>query len=81
VPVRPGEIFHVPGNAPHAWRNGGDEPAEAILVSTTRIGRFFRELAGAPGGATVEHLLDLGTRYGYWNATPEENAAVGIRLA
>ena len=48
-----------------------------ILVSTARIGRFFREVA-APSGDPIEHFLATAERYGYWNATPEENAAVGL---
>ncbi len=77
VPVGPGEVFHIPGGARHAWRNPSDEPAAMIMVSTARMGRFFREVA-AP--ATFEHFLETAARYGYWNASPEENAAVGVHL-
>ena len=85
IPVGPGDIFHVPGNAKHAWRNPSPEPAVTIIVSTTRIGRFFRELgtpvgttAGPPSDDAIQRFLEAAERYGYWNATPEENAAVGL---
>ena len=40
-------------------------------------------MTGAPQPVSPEELtrfLRVATAYGYWNATPEENAAVGIRL-
>jgi hypothetical protein len=90
VPVRPGDVFHVPGHAKHAWRNPSSEPAVTIIVSTARIGRFFRELgtparaagtiARPPSDAQVRRFLETAERYGYWNATPEENEAVGLHL-
>jgi hypothetical protein len=47
-----------------------------LVVSTAKLGRFFREVAGEP----LPRFLAIAARYGYWNATPEENAAVGLRL-
>jgi quercetin dioxygenase-like cupin family protein len=91
VAIGPQGVFHVPGGAKHAWRNRSDQPAVMNLVSTNRIACFFREVGTpvAPRGSTagvppseavVEHFLETAARYGYWNATPEENAAVGIAL-
>ena len=77
VPVGPGDVFHIPGGARHAWRNPSDASAAMIIVSTVRIGRFFREVATR---ATPEHFVETAARYGYWNATPEENAAAGLPL-
>jgi len=71
--IGPGDVFHVPGDARHAWRNLGRDPAVMIVVSTNRMGRFLRELASAP-----EEFLETSERYGYWNATPEENAEIGV---
>lgn len=76
VPVRPRNFFHVPGDVRHAWRNVAAEPAVMLIVSTAKLGRFFREVAGA----SLPRFLEVAERYGYWNATPEENAAVGLRL-
>jgi len=87
IEVRPGDIFHVPGGAMHAFRNQTGEPAIMLIVSTDRIGRFFQEV-GSPvrDGPQVrpfdpfERFLQASKRYGYWNASPEENARVGIVL-
>jgi quercetin dioxygenase-like cupin family protein len=87
VRLEPGDIFHVPGHAKHAWRNRASEPAVMLLISTSKIGRFFKELgtparAGGPhpppSSQDVRRLQQASERYGYWNATPEENARVGI---
>jgi len=85
--IKPGNVFHVPGGAQHAFRNFGREPAVSLVVSTSRLGRFFSEV-GIPAGlaarppfaAQVRRFLDVAARYGYWNATPEENAAIGLAL-
>jgi hypothetical protein len=83
-------VFHVPGGAKHAFRNDGADDAVMLIVSTAKIGRFFRELgvpvapgappAGPPARGRIQRFLETSARYGYWNATPEENARIGIRL-
>jgi|RhiMetdeSRZDD1v2_1073273.scaffolds.fasta_scaffold16810_4 quercetin dioxygenase-like cupin family protein len=88
VPVRTGDFFHVPGGAPHAFRNPSRAPVAMVLVSTSRLGRFFQETGApaAPGAAPawppaadrVAHFIATAERYGYWNAMPDENAAVGL---
>ncbi|TIL37632.1 MAG: hypothetical protein E5Y61_01075 [Mesorhizobium sp.] len=59
-----------------------------ILVSTSTIGRFFREIgkpitgesrhSDPPSADAMQHFLKTAAAYGYWNATPEENASVGL---
>lgn len=87
IRIRPGDIFHVPGGAMHAFRNRTDDPAVMFIVSTDRIGRFFQEVGSpmhegqqAPPSEVIERFLRTSERYGYWNAGPEENARVGIAL-
>lgn len=89
VPVRPGQVFHVPGHVRHAWRNPSAEPAVSICISTPTMGRFFIEAGtpvtpGAPpappSAEVIQRFLDTAARYGYWTATPEENEQVGITL-
>jgi quercetin dioxygenase-like cupin family protein len=85
LPVGAGDLFHVPGGDKHAWRNSGREPAAMLMTSTRRIGTFFREIAALDGSCppsqeTLDHFLATAERYGYWNATPEENAEVGLAL-
>jgi mannose-6-phosphate isomerase-like protein (cupin superfamily) len=70
-----GDVHHVPGHARHAWRNVSRGPAEMFLVTTGTLARFFREVAADP-----DSFLEISDRYGYWNATPEENAAIGLTV-
>jgi quercetin dioxygenase-like cupin family protein len=89
--IEPGTVFHVPGGARHAFRNQAMEPAVMFVVSTSRIGRFFQEIgvqvsphaqpSGPPSRKRIQHFLETAQRYEYWNATPEENARIGITLA
>jgi quercetin dioxygenase-like cupin family protein len=44
ITIRPGDIFHVPGHAKHAFRNRKNIPAVMMIVSTDKIGPFL------PGG-------------------------------
>ncbi len=90
VPIEPGQTFHVPPNAKHAWRNRQQVPAIMIVISTSKMGRFFQEVgktavsgrpAPAPSPGAVEHFLRTAEKYGYWNASPDENARVGLSLA
>jgi uncharacterized RmlC-like cupin family protein len=85
IPIRAGDVFHVPGGARHAFRNRSREPVVTVLVSTVRLARFFHEAAApddpgvAPGDEAVRHFAETAARYGHWLATPKENAAVGLR--
>jgi hypothetical protein len=84
--IGPGDVFHVPGGAQHAFRSISPDPTTMIVVTTASIARFFREV-GTPVGVepppleeVLARFLAASERYGYWNATPEENAAVGVPL-
>ncbi len=70
------DVVHVPGGKRHAFRNTGSAPAVMILVTTARLGRFFREVAGGD----AQRFAATAARYGHWLGTPEENAAVGLTL-
>lgn len=80
-----GDYVRLPGDVPHAIRNNSDEPAVVLMVTTARMGKFFREV-GRPAGSPpptageVARFVEVAGRYGYLLATPEENAAVGIAL-
>jgi quercetin dioxygenase-like cupin family protein len=95
IPIGPGDIFHIPGDARHAWRNRSDEPAVNMIVTTERIARLFREIGAAaePGRATggssttappapetIARFVAAAERYGHWIGTPEENAALGLSM-
>jgi quercetin dioxygenase-like cupin family protein len=90
VSVGPGDTFHVPNDAKHAWRNRSSEPVVNFIITTEKMGRFFREVGTpiAPGAGSAElpsdeamqHFIETSERYGYWNATPDENAEIGLTL-
>jgi quercetin dioxygenase-like cupin family protein len=88
IAANAGDYIHVPPGAPHAWRNVSGEPVIMLMITTKRMGRFFQEVGrpaiGAAQPATPEDLARfaaVSARYGYWNASPAENAAVGIELS
>ncbi|OBI20455.1 MULTISPECIES: cupin domain-containing protein [unclassified Mycobacterium] len=80
-----GEYVRVPGDVPHAHRNVSREPAVDLIITTARMGRFFREVGRPVGSAPpttreVARFVEVAARYGYRLATPDENAAVGITV-
>jgi quercetin dioxygenase-like cupin family protein len=82
-----GDYVRVPAGTPHAHRNVSGEPAVDLIITSARLGRFFREV-GRPGtGPTsprtpeeLAHFVALAAKYGYTLGSPEDNAAVGIDL-
>jgi quercetin dioxygenase-like cupin family protein len=82
-----GDYVHIPGGRQHAHRNVSDQPAVDLVITSTRLGQFFRELArpdvGQKGPLTSDdlaQLITLSAKYGYILGTPDQNAAVGIEL-
>jgi mannose-6-phosphate isomerase-like protein (cupin superfamily) len=82
-----GDVFDVTDGIKHALRNLTAQRVRLLIFTTVRMGRFFNEIgrplvaaAEVPLAQDVERLLTTSVRYGYWNGTPEENAAVGISL-
>ncbi|WP_406831735.1 dimethylsulfonioproprionate lyase family protein [Pedococcus sp. KACC 23699] len=85
-----GQIFHVPPDARHAFRNTGQEPCRILILSTPTMAGFFTSigipLSGVedarrpPTAEELQQFLDESASRGYWNASPAENAAVGIQL-
>jgi quercetin dioxygenase-like cupin family protein len=86
--IRPGEVFHVPGGAKHAFRNRSSEPAVSIIVSTRKLGSFLASIgirasqpdAGLVSPERIQKFLTTAETFGYWNAGPEENARFGLDL-
>jgi quercetin dioxygenase-like cupin family protein len=83
-----GDVFDVPGNVKHGWRNLSGAPVSLLFVTTMRMGRFFRDIGrpaatvppGPPNPADLERFFEIAHRYGYWLGGPEDNAAVGLSL-
>lgn len=86
VTIRAGDVFYVPSGARHAFRNLSAGPAVSIVATTATLGRFLREIGtpvreeAPPLPERIAHFARTAARYGYWNATPEENAQVGLSL-
>ena len=87
LPAKTGDVIQIPSGAVHAFRNQSKRPVEQLIVTTARLARFFREIgrpmsaAGAPPRPEeLQNFITTSARYGYWLASPEENACVGINL-
>jgi len=88
IKAKANDYVHVPSNARHAWRNVSGAPAVVLVITTKKLGQFFQEI-GRPQTSTplsvtpedLERFAAISARYGYWNASPEENALVGIHLS
>jgi uncharacterized RmlC-like cupin family protein len=80
-----GDYVRIPGATLHAHRNLSDRPAVDLIITTARMGRFFREIgrptdAPPPTAHEVANFVATAQRYGYRLGTAEENAAVGITM-
>jgi hypothetical protein len=66
------------------------EPAVSIIVTTPKLASLLQAIslpadnaAKQPGAITPERVrqaLTTAESFGYWNASPEENARVGLNL-
>jgi quercetin dioxygenase-like cupin family protein len=84
IGAKTGDYIHVPSNARHAWRNVSNKPTLVYIITTKNMGHFFEETGrletNTSQSITSEDLArfaEISTRYGYWNASSEENASVG----
>jgi uncharacterized cupin superfamily protein len=85
VRIKAGDVFHIPPGAKHAFRNRARQPAVMIVISTSRQGRFFRDVgtpiaAGTPLVRPSDVCVEAAESYGHWNGTPEE-CADGLALS
>ena len=89
IAAGPGDFIEVPSGAKHGFVNRSQHPVVQLITTTSKLGRFFQEigepvLEGAngnpPSPERLQHLILTSERYGYWLASPEENAAAGISL-
>jgi hypothetical protein len=60
-----------------------------LITTTSKLGRFLQEVGrpvvqgervGPPSPDEIQRFVKTAERYGYWLATPEENASLGISL-
>jgi len=80
----PGDVFDVRDGAKHAWRNSSQLAASIICVTTTKMARFLQDISSSAAGSLPEEqtqrFLRLVQANGYWLASSEENAAVGLTV-
>ena len=84
-----GDVVTIPGNTKHAWRNSSTFPAVMMMVTTSRMYQFLRELttpfdphqpASPPTREEIQQIFEAAARYGHWMGSPEDNAAIGLSL-
>ena len=89
VEASAGNLIEIPSKAKHAFRNSSQHPVINLLYTTSEHGRYFQEIGrpatseesvSPPALDEIQRLLETARRYGYWFATPEENASVGITI-
>jgi hypothetical protein len=84
IKVKATDYIHVPSNA----RNVSGAPAVILIITTKELGQFLEEV-GRPQTSIplpvthedLERYAVVSARYGYWIASPEENALVGIHTS
>lgn len=82
-----GDVFDVPSDVRHAFRNQSGASVSLLLVTTVRMGRFFRDVSrpatlpvGPPMPADRQRFFEIAHSYGHWLGSPADNAAVGMNL-
>ncbi|WP_157134749.1 cupin domain-containing protein [Sphingomonas sp. PAMC 26605] len=81
-----GDVIEIDSNVKHAIHNDGDTDAAVVLVTTARMTQFFNEVGARgkqarPTPERIDHFFERSAAYGYWNGTPEDQAAIGLSLA
>ena len=88
--VGAGDVVAIAGNNKHAWRNSSRLPATMVIVTTSKMYKFFHEItkpfdpdqsATPPTPDEIQELFRAAARYGYWMGSSEENAAIGLSVA
>ena len=83
--VEVGHSLLLADGVKHAVRNSSTQRADLIVVTNNRLGQYFRDAGRSvamnapftpPEPEDIERLLKMAKSYGYWIATPEENAAI-----
>jgi hypothetical protein len=85
-----GDVITIPGRVKHALRNTSSlVSVTTLLVTQSELYNFFREIAKpfdrsqrpAPLTPTaMQELLAAAAKYGFWMASPDENAAIGLSI-
>jgi len=80
----PGDVFDVRDGIKHAWRNSSPAAATMLCVTTNKLARFLQDISPSDDDISpdeqAQRFLRLVRANGYWLASPEENAAVGLTV-
>ncbi len=76
-------------NARHAWRKMSGSDEIVLILTIKKMGQFFVEIGRStdnnslptPTQHDLVHFVAVSKRYGYWNASYEENEMVGIHMS
>lgn len=88
--VRVGELVVLPTGVRHAWRNSTNDPVRVLSFAGTDIFAVMRKVAVpadhiqvalSPTQDFLQELQETAAKTGNWIATPDENAAIGLKLA
>ena len=83
-----GNFIQVPSDAKDGFRKRSQHPVIHLVTTTSKLGRFSQEVGSVirgervspPSPDEIERFIKTAKRYGYWLATPEETASLGISL-
>lgn len=87
--VQKGDFAVVHSNARHAWRNHSQVPCACFIITGGDVFRYLRGITdfqkearqqGTSQGEVIRKIFALADETNGWLATPEENAAIGLRL-
>jgi quercetin dioxygenase-like cupin family protein len=80
----PGDLVDVQDGIRHAWRNSSRAAVSMLCITTMRLARFLRDVSADDGSgdpaASGQRFLRLVEQHGYWLASPQENAAIGLGI-
>lgn len=83
--LNPGDVVDAQDGMRHAWRNSSPSTATMLCVTTMQMTRFLRDISADDGSADPlargQRFLQLVQQHGYWLASSQENAAIGLDVS
>lgn len=83
----PGMVLDVKNGVRHALRNSSTNTTTLLMVTTKKMGQFFRDVGRPytpelppPTPADLQRFATTADACGYWMGSPADNLAVGIAL-
>jgi quercetin dioxygenase-like cupin family protein len=88
--IRQGELVVLASGVRHAWKNDSQTPVRVLSFAGTDVFAVMRKIAfpadahqaaAAPTQEFLQELHEIAAKTGNWIATPDENAAIGLKLS